>query len=280
MPNTLLAVNPKQFTRNNKIKLFLIVFLFLLLITYHLSLVSAQTPYEKAKNDYSAQIKKYNEAKDNYITTKSNYAAFKTATAKTDAYIKTKDYLVQSNFLIADYLFVIKEFGNQINWSSSTYDRGGIFKTLDDEVNYLQENWRQIQSTSTLEDLPARADELSGHLENSTNPAVNKAMATFEVVKIQYILNNFNQLSQKLINFASPRIKADSRSIINNWQSEIDGIKKETETNLNQAKTDLEKVELAKPNKSQTDRVLESTKKAKDELSKSQDLFKEILRIT
>ncbi len=277
----MLILNAKRLTLNAKrLIIFLVIFSLLSAFSIkHSASIYSQTQYEKAKSDYSAQLKKYNEAKDAYVTAKSNYSAFKTATAKTDAFIKTKEYLTQANFLLVNYLFVAKEFGNQIHWENSNFSKEATLKPIDDEVNFLQDNWRKIQAASKLEDLPPTADELSKHLDNSTVPVVNRVGAIFEVVKIEYMLVSFNQVSQKLIGFVTPRIKADSKPIINNWQSEIDVIKKAVDTHLSLAKSDLEKVKADGPNGSQVNKVLESTDLAKAELLKSRNLFEEILRI-
>ena len=281
MPFYSLIVNRKSLIANYiAISLILIALLtFSLLITNHSSLTFAQSPLEKAQNDYSSQLKKYNQAKESYITAKANYNAFKTATSKNDAFIKTKDYLTQTNFLITNYLFVVKEYANQLHWESSSFNKNDTFKPIDDEVIYLEDNWHQFQKTSTLEDLPNLANDLSKHLENSTNPIANKALATYEVVKAQYLVNSFNQLSQKLIDFANMKVKDNNRSIVNNWLSEINIIKRETDAHLTQSKADLEKVITNSPNQYQTNQVISNTKLTQNELIKSQNLFKEILRI-
>jgi len=261
--------------------IFFLIFFFLIssLIPHHPALLFAQTPLEKVKNDYSVQIKKYNQAKEDYITAKSNYAAFNTAASKADAFLKTKEYLVQTNFLIANYLLVIKESSNQISWENLIYNKDTALKPIDEEINYLQENWRQIEKTSKLEDLPPIATQLSAHLENSTKPITNKVLTTYEVIKSEQAINRFNQISQKLKSFIEPRISEGNRSIVNNWQSEIDRIKKETEANMALAKLDFETFVVDRPNDYQKEKVLQSTKLISQELSKSKTLFNEILRI-
>ena len=279
MPHASRTFNKKRLTRNVSIGLISVILVILLTVNRQPPTVFAQSPLEKAQNDYSSQLQKYNQAKENYITAKANYNAFKTAASKNDAFVKTRDYLTQTNFLITNYLLVVKEYANQLNWESSSFKKDDTFKPIDDEVNYLQDNWHQFQKTTTLEDLPILANDLSKHLENSTNPITNKTLATYEVVKTEYLVNNFNQLSQKLIDFANTKVKENNRSIVNNWLSEINIIKRETDAHIIQSKADLEKVITDSPNQYQIDQVIQNTKLTQDELLKSRDLFKEILRI-
>src|SRR4030043_2286969 len=76
------------------------IFLLFFVISFQLSTINSQSPYEKAKADYLVQLKNYNQSKDAYITAKSNYLKFKTAVSKKEAFEKTKDYLINTNFLM------------------------------------------------------------------------------------------------------------------------------------------------------------------------------------
>src|SRR3989344_1941429 len=84
------------------IKYFAILFLTLSLVTiYSLalslsngSLISAQTPLDQAKKDYTEKTSGMANAKNAYVTAKSTYLSFETATAKAEAFAKTKDYLI------------------------------------------------------------------------------------------------------------------------------------------------------------------------------------------
>src|SRR3989344_8542464 len=170
------------------------------LLTFNLSPIFAQTPYEKTKEDYSIQLKKYNVARNDYLTKKASFEAFQTATAKKEAFESTKKYLVETNFLLADILHVLKEFGNTINWQHSTFSKGDMFNLLDEETNYLQNNWSDIQKTTALDHLPPIAEELKIRLDTSLLPKADKVIGTYEIAKTESTHANFTDLTQAVSN--------------------------------------------------------------------------------
>lgn len=257
-----------------------VIFLLLLLPTQNNNWQNAlgQTPYEKAKADYLTQLKKYNDAHNSYITAKTNYKAFQTAAAKKEAFEKTKIYLFETNFLLVNKLLVIKTFGEGINWDKSEYSKDELFKYLDEEIDFLQDNYPEIQQTTSLEQLPPLADILNTRLENNILPKADKAIATFEIVKTDYSHKNFQSLYGKVKDFASSRIIESNKAILSNWQSEMDRIDESVKINLEQSKVSLEKIRLDEKSNSAKNNVLKQTNTAKSELTKSLNLFEEILR--
>ena len=240
--------------------------------------VYSQTPFEKTKEDYSIQLKKYNEARNDYLTKKASFEAFQTATAKKEVFESTKNYLVETNFLLADKLNVLKEFGNTINWQNSTFNKEAMFTLLDEETNYLQNNWSDIQKTTALEQLPPIAEELKIRLDKSLLPKADKVIGTYEVAKTQSAHTNFKNLAQSVSNFINPRATSENTAIIHNWQTEIDNVNAAVNTNISEAKAELDKIQLDRKS-SRVNRVFQLTKSAKDELKRSLNLFEEILRI-
>ena len=240
--------------------------------------VYSQTPFEKTKEDYSIQLKKYNEARNDYLTKKASFEAFQTATAKKEVFESTKNYLVETNFLLADKLNVLKEFGNTINWQNSTFNKEAMFTLLDEETNYLQNNWSDIQKTTALEQLPPIAEELKIRLDKSLLPKADKVIGTYEVAKTQSAHTNFKNLSQSVSNFINPRATSENTAIIHNWQTEIDNVNAAVNTNISEAKAELDKIQLDRKS-SRVNKVFQLTKSAKDELKRSLNLFEEILRI-
>src|SRR3989344_827316 len=240
--------------------------------------VYSQTPFEKTKEDYSIQLKKYNEARNDYLTKKASFEAFQTATAKKEVFESTKNYLVETNFLLADKLNVLKEFGNTINWQNSTFNKEAMFTLLDEETNYLQNNWSDIQKTTALEQLPPIAEELKIRLDKSLLPKADKVIGTYEVAKTQSAHTNFKNLAQAVSNFINPRATSENTAIIHNWQTEIDNVNAAVNTNISEAKAELDKIQLDRKS-SRVNKVFQLTKSAKDELKRSLNLFEEILRI-
>ena len=240
--------------------------------------VYSQTPFEKTKEDYSIQLKKYNEARNDYLTKKASFEAFQTATAKKEVFESTKNYLVETNFLLADKLNVLKEFGNTINWQNSTFSREDMFNLLDEETNYLQNNWSDIQKTTALEQLPPIAEELKIRLDTSLLPKADKVIGTYEIAKTQSAHANFKNLAQSVSNFINPRATSENTAIIHNWQTEIDNVNAAVNTNISEAKAELDKIQLDRKS-SRVNKVFQLTKSAKDELKRSLNLFEEILRI-
>ena len=240
--------------------------------------VYSQTPFEKTKEDYSIQLKKYNEARNDYLTKKASFEAFQTATAKKEVFESTKNYLVETNFLLADKLNVLKEFGNTINWQNSTFNKEAMFTLLDEETNYLQNNWSDIQKTTALEQLPPIAEELKIRLDKSLLPKADKVIGTYEVAKTQSAHTNFKNLAQSVSNFINPRATSENTAIIHNWQTEIDNVNAAVNTNISEAKAELDKIQLDRKS-SRVNKVFQLTKSAKDELKRSLNLFEEILRI-
>lgn len=255
-----------------------ISFLVFLLLSFQLLPVFAQSSFEKTKEDYSIQLKKYNLARNDYLTKKANYSAFQTATAKKEAFESTKIYLTETNFLLANKLLVVREFGNTVDWSNSSFSRDEVFTLLDEETNYLQNNWANIQKTTSLEQLPPLALEMETRLETSILPKVDKSIGTYEIAKTESAHKKFKTLSETVSNFVNPRATDDNRAIVHNWQSEISDIDAIIMANIGEAKEELAKIRLERKSTRVND-VITATKKAKEELKRSLSLFDEILRI-
>ena len=278
MPNALRTFNNKHLTINSKVRFFPLICLLLSIVSGQLSVVLSQTPFEKAKEDYSIQLKKYNEARSDYLTKKTSYQTFQTATAKKEAFESTKNYLVETNFLLADKLNVLKELGNTISWQNSGFSKDDMFNRLDEETNYLQNNWSDIQKTTALEQLPPIAEELKIRMDKSLLPKADKVIGTYEIAKTQSAHANFKNLAQSVSNFANSRATDENSAIVHNWQTEIDNVNAAVDTNISEAKGELDKIQLDRKS-SRVNRVFQLTKSAKDELKRSLNLFEEILRI-
>ena len=237
-----------------------------------------QTPFEKTKEEYSIQLKKYNLARNNYLTKKANYEAFKTATAKKETFESTKSYLIEINFLLADKLRLVKEYGNSIDWENSNYNKNELLTLLDEELSYLQNHWADVDKTTALEQLPPLAQELKDRLNTTIVAKTDKNIGAYELVSTERAHANSNSLTQQIKSYINPLSNDNNRAIINNWDSEIDSVNQNIQLDIDKAKLEFEKISIERKS-SRVNNVIEATKGARAELEKSLDLYREILRI-
>ncbi len=266
--------------RNFRFKLALLIVLVSSLITYHLSLTFAQTPLEKAQQDYTFQFTKYREAQEKYLTAKAAYLSFQTATAKNDAFLKTKDFLSQADNLYLSYIALVTEYGNSIDWQKTSLSKDKINALEETEVSYFQTHQKQISQTTTLEELPPLTQELKNHIEKSLSLRINKILATFEVAETESTFNEFSELSQAVKNkIASQSRPEKTNSILMNWISEIENIRKNTEVLKNQSIEKFNQKSEDTLEQSNLEEITKFTQEAKSQLKKSKPLFEEVSRI-
>lgn len=239
-----------------------------------------QTPLEKAQSDYIFQYTKYRDAQEKYTSAKAAYESFKTATAKNDAYNKTKDYLTQIDKLYITYIALVQENGNAINFTAHGDDKNKVGEILKNETDYFSENTKKIEKTKTLEELPPIAQEVKEHIDADLAPRVNKVLATYEVVEVEAALDDFNALSRILDRVVVFKLRAgETKSILNNWSSEIKDIGAKTEESTQKARDALKQIEDDRASSGQLNNISELAQAAKDELKRSQLLFEEVVRI-
>lgn len=281
MPNASRTINSKQLTINKKVKLSAIIFLLLFsLITHHFSLTLAQqSPLNEAKANYTAQLTKYNIANENYITAKSNYISFQTASAKGEAFTKTKEYLSQVDELLLVYMRLVEEYGENSKWQNASFDKSTLDGVLDEQIILIEDHKNQVQQTETLEQLPPLAKGLKEQLDNSTIPKINKIIVTFDIAQTEYVFSRFGDVSQSTSDFVQTRINPANNTLFLNWQSEIADIKDKTANNLDLAKQNHQKIKEDKNNSFQIKQTNQIIQRAKDELKRSKNLFEEMLRV-
>ena len=279
MPLITRLKNLSKIIINKNLKTIFLGTLIFIIIAGHLSSVSSQNPYDTAKQQYANQFKIYNDTRNDFLTAKAAYLTFQTAVAKKEAFESIKIYLSESNFLLTNYLIAIQEFGNQINWEDSTFSHDEQIKLIEDEIDYLQNHWQRVQSTSTLEELPPLAEELEEHLEDISYPRINKVLAVYEVVKVKFVFDNYKELSATIFKYANRKIASDQKLILTNWKSEIDAIDETTLSLYDNAILQLGKHEIGPRNASQLKKITRFTQDAKTELQRSKALFEEIISI-
>jgi len=269
---------PATFKISN-LKLFILIISVLSLFTFHFSLTLAQTPLQKAQQDYTYQFSKYRDAQQNYTSSKATYESFKTATAKNDAFLKTKDYLTQIDNLYISYLLLVKEYSQEIDWTNSNDQRIKINQIFDDETSYLGQHQQKVKNVQVLEELPPLAKTLKDYIDKVYQPKINKILATYEITRTKSLLEEFKQLSLTLDDYVNSKYSSSESSVLANWRSEIDNIVKSTNLNLDQANGKFAKIQEEKTSENDLKEISLLTSKANSQLQKSKSLFEEILRL-
>ncbi len=257
-------------------------FLVLSLITYNSSLVTAQTQsaLEKAQSDYTFQFTKYRDAQEKYISAKAEYKSFQTATAKNDAFIKTRDYLIQVDKLYLNYFASVTENGNAINFSAHGDDKNNVNRIISGETAYLNDHMQKVNTTKTLEELPPLAVDLKKHISDTSTQKLNKILATYETVESEAALDDFTSLSRVLDRVVVFKLRAgETKSILANWSSEIKDIRTKTETPLTNAREALNKIKEDQATDGDLANISQMALEAKGQLKRSKPLFEEVVRI-
>lgn len=239
-----------------------------------------QQRLDKAQQDYSYQFSKYEDCHNQYVTNRSAYIAFQTTTAKNNAFLTTKDCLTKIYDVYVAYIRYIKEQGNIFNWNKNDAEKNLIFKSLDDEITYFQNNQPNVGNLQTLEDTVPYAADLKTHITKTTYPVVQKALATYEVAESEAALENFTNLSQKVRSFVVSRIDQNQySSFLANWDSEIADIKSKSENYNTQARQALSAFKPLSNDPNSISAVSSITDKTKDQLLRSKAIFAEILKL-
>lgn len=257
-----------------------LILILLLLTAVNLIPAFAQTTaLEKAREDYSFQFSKYREIQKDYQSAKSQYESFKTATSKNEAFLKTKDYLVQIDNLLIAYVLLVNEGGSKVNWQSNAPQRAKITESLQTEISYFQDNQKKVQAVQILEDLPPLAKELKDHLEKTTFLKSYWALSTYELTQAKSTFDNFDKILNSLEQYISDKKLDQNNSVISNWRSEITRIKDQAKTNLDVAEKKYSQTKLESASKGEYQQISLYGIKISQELKKSKILFEEVLRI-
>lgn len=257
-----------------------LIFLLVLLL-FFLSFspfVFGKTSLENARDDYTFQFAKYQEARTNYLQDKAGYEKFKTAISKNEVFISTKDYLLQVSKLYSSYLLLVKERGNEINWSGVQDQRDKTLKLIEEELASLSNFSNKTNSAQTLEELTALSASLSGQIQTQTLPKLYKVLSLYEITEAKATLHYLDTTSQDVEAYLSKN-PPSNQSVIANWRTEIANIKSTANSFIQRADQTLAKTaeNTAKPN--EFAEISQRTNSAKDNLKRSKNLFQEILRL-
>lgn len=269
---------PNKLRNAKSLALLVLVFAFSILI-FNFSIAYAQTPLESAHSAYTQEFTKYTQTKDSYITAKATYSKFKTATAKTDAFQKTKDYLVQIDTMYLSYFSYITQYGNSVDWSKTTLDQQVQNQKIIEEIAWISNHRDETAQKSTLEELPPQATQLANHLETLAKPRSRLAVITFKLAKSENSFNNFLALYGQTEAFVTPKLQESNPTVLNNWKPEMEKIKSDIETQISISKTELTKVKESRFSDREVTNVNSNVETIKSKLKKSITLLEEILRI-
>lgn len=236
MPTKTLIANRKSLI------VLLVTSLIFLLLSSNFSLAQTLTPLERARQDYTFQLTKYEESKNPYENARANYLTFQTAVAKNEAFLKSQAYLLQIYNVYTAYLFLINERTNLYDWGKSSYNKDELQITIDEEIESLENLKSKTQEFKTLEEIVINAQDLKKHIETKTLPLAFKMLSTTDVVQSQETFFDFQTNSQKVNDYASGNIAENYNLVLLNWQNEVEKLKKDTEAKIEESKIALEKI--------------------------------------
>lgn len=269
----------KKFMVHGKWLMVLAIALFVLsIISYRFSPAHAEiSPLQKADADYAYQYGKYVDLHENYLSAKSTYTTFKTATAKNDAYTKTKDYLKQVHNVYISYLLLAKEIGNTFDWGDNAKNKNTISKNLDNEINFFVENSKKTDKTQTLEELPQIALDLNNHIADISNPLINGTLVTYNLVETQTRIKQLITLASELDSYAKNKLPAEKyNAFFANWNSEISKIQQNAQKALDNANSTSSGSKLTDSDVTTT---ANKTQAIQLQLKQANTLFEEVLRL-
>lgn len=273
MPSASRTFNNLHLAINQKAPIAVAILLVVLsIVNGHLSIIRAQSALEKAQNDYNFQYSKYRDAQEKYKTARSSYLLFKTATAKNDAFVTTKNYLSQVVKVYITFGYLTREHINSFNWGNFNDQKIKSISILDNQIATLTSFQQRIAATTTLEQLPPIAADLKTYLEGEFNKKHNKILASLEIGEAESTLDEFNSLAGILDQVVV-------KSILANWASEIKTIRVNTEKSIAAAKDLNTQTTEDQADEGTLQAVISATRKAKNELKRSKALFEEVVRI-
>lgn len=263
-----------------KLVLFTAIFFLLTFASVKISLATNKSPIERVEDDYALQFTKYREAQEKYTTARAAYISFQTVASKNDAFLKTQEYLVQIDKLYISYLDVISEYSNHLDWTSFPERKTAVGGIVESQKNYFNDHQKRVLSAAALEGMPPLAGELKKHLDENLNPQINKVLAIYEIAQSESLLAEFNILASTLDqNLVERDGSAANQSIIANWKTEVEDIRKKAEEAKNKAFEKLAALETQILRDNDLEGITTLTQKAIGELKRSSFLFGEVVNI-
>lgn len=247
----------------------------LLLLVFIFSFFASGTK-ASAKDDYSLAFSRYRDAQENYKKAKDTYNTFKTLEAKSSSFTTGKEYLGEIDLVLLAYYFYLLDYENSLNWHDKNDIKNKSEKIINDEKVYLVQFQKRIDVTKTLEEIAPLAQELEKHQGDETQNKLNVAIASFVYISSYDNFSRFGDIASDLIGKAQIKT-ASSSAIVNNWQSEIESIKKSSHNSLAEAQKIIDQGG-SKLYDGDLKKVIGFTGKIGLEMRRSIDLFREILK--
>lgn len=269
----------KPLTVNRKLLISLVFAFFVSLVTCHLSPVFSITPLELAQNDYAFQITKYQDAKDKFQTARANYLTYKTATAKSDAFVKTKDYLLQIKNLYMSYLFLIKERTNTVNWDNTTHKKEDINLALNAEIDSINTWEADIKKAQTLEELTPLSQTFTKKIISQTLPVVYKSLVTTDISQLEDVLHEFNDKSKLVDTLVQNKTTTINTQLYDNWKSEISSISQKANTGIQTYNKQLQTLTLNANFNTLSTNFKFNTTENRDVLKSTKSILRELLNL-
>ncbi len=236
------------------------------------------TPLEQAQNDYTYQITKYQETKDAYQTASSNFKTYKTATAKNEAFAKTKTYLVQVKNVYFSYINLVKERTNSVNWDHSAYKKDDVTTPLNTQIEELAKEEKKVRDAQTLEDLTPVFKELTSVIEAKIVPQVFRALATSDIAQVEDLSWQLDQNSQKVDDYIKDRYSQHDTQLYLNWKTEVGATKSKIATNIEKYKTTLANSNVYTDNVAIGTNFKFDTSEARQTLKSTKQLIRELIK--
>lgn len=263
-----------------KLVLFAVIIFLLTFANIKISLATNKSPIERVDDDYTLQFTKYREAQEKYTTARAAYISFQTVASKNDAFLRTQEYLVQIDKLYISYLDVISEYSNHLDWISFPERKTAVGDIVESQTNYFNDHQKRVLSAAALEYLPPLAGELKKHSDENLSPQINKVLAIYEIVRSESLFTEFNILASTLDQDLAARDgSSKNQSIIANWKTEIEDIRKKAEEAKNKAFEKLAGLEIQTLRDNDLGEISTLTQKAIGELKRSSFLFREVVNI-
>lgn len=239
----------------------------------------AQNNLNKSQNNYLSHLSKYRDTEQIYQNSKAAYVSFKTAAAKNEVFLKTKDHLIEVDDLYLAYFDYLNETANSLTWQGSQYNnKEDLVTKIKDESDFFSKNKDAIKSASTLEQLPQIATALDNHITSTTNTVIYRILAVYEYTRSNSLYLQFQAVSQKLTDKIKTKSEEGTSTLLSNWLSEINSIDSQANNSLNKAKILTDNTENGF-GVGQLDQLTIYTQEANGQTKRSINLFKEILGV-
>lgn len=266
-------------TTDHCAKIVLLIVLFFSVVCSPSSVVHSITPLELAQNDYAFQISKYQDTKDKFQTARANYLTYKTATAKSDAFIKTKDYLLQIKNLYVSYLFLVKERTNTINWDNTTHKKEDINLALNAEIDSINTWEADIKKAQTLEELTPLSQTFAKKITAQTLPVVYKSLVTTDISQLEDVLHEFNDKSKLVDALVLNKTATTNAQLYDNWKSEIAAISQKANKGIQAYNEQLKTLALNVNFSTLSTNFKFNTTESRDVLKSTKSILRELLNL-